>query len=344
MLASIRKVFILLVIITLLAFIGVFLYNRGRTYFNEEEETGNTAGNIFNGGLFCEQDGKIYFSNHNDNGALYVMNSDCTNIKKVISDKAVNINADENYLYYLRASDTKASIAGSLMQFNNSGLYRITHGGKNLKIISHKPGAYMTLQGNFLYYLSYDVESGLCLFRKKIDNTMEKLILDEAVIPSYIADNKLYYAGNKKDHSINALDLSSFVTGTRIEGNFACPIFREDYIYYLDLDNNYSLNRMRLDGSERTVLIDKFCSTYNITNSGKYLYYQVDDEDNSGIGRLNLETMEHELLLEGYYKQIHVTDSYVFFKDYDDSRTYVLSADGSSRLGIFDPPNLSEKK
>lgn len=342
MLASIRKVFILLVVITLLAFIGVFLYNRGRTYFNEEEEIGNTAGNIFNGGLFCEQDGKIYFSNPNDDGALYVMNSDCTNIKKVHSDKAVYINADENYLYYLRANYTRESNVGSLLQFNNSGIYRITHRGKDLKLISRNPGAYLTLQGNFLYYQNYDVESGLYLFRKKIDTTLEKLILKEAVIPSYIADNKLYYAGYEKNHDINALDLSSFVSSTRIKGSFAYPIFREDYIYYLDMDNNYSLNRMKHDGTERTVLVDEFCSTYNITNSGKYLYYQVDEEGDSGIGRLNLETMEQETLLEGNYKQIHVTDNYVFFKDFDDSRTYVLSADGSSKLGIFDPPNLSK--
>ncbi len=344
MLASIKKVLIILVIITIVAFAWVFVYSQGRTYFNEEEEVGNTAGNIFNGGLFCEQDGKIYFSNDNDDGALYVMNSNCTNIKKVHYDKAVYINADENYLYYLRANDTRENNSGSILMFNNSGMYRLDHNGNNLKIISYNPGSYLTLKGNFVYYQNYDVNSGLFLYRKKIDTTMEKLILEEAVIPSYISDNKLYYTGIKADHNINALDLSSFVSSTYIEGNFAYPIFRDDYIYYLDLDNNYSVNRMKPDGSERTVLVDQLCSTYNITNSGKYLYYQVDEEGDSGISRLNLETMEHETLLEGYYKQIHVTDNYVFFKDFDNTHTYVLSADGSSKLGTFDPPDLDEEE
>ncbi len=344
MLASIKKILILLVLITIVAFLWVFFYAQGRTYFNEEEEVGNTAGNIFNGGLFCEQDGKIYFSNDNDDGALYVMNSDCTNIKKVHYDKAVYINADENYLYYLRANDTRANNSGSILMFNNSGMYRINHNGKNLKAISYNPGSYLFLKGNFVYYQNYDVNSGLFLYRKKIDTTMEKLILNDAVIPSHVANNKLYYAGFTKNHNINALDLSSFVTSTYIEGNFAYPIFREDYIYYLDLNNNYSVNRMKPDGSERTVLVDQLCSTYNITNSGKYLYYQVDEEENSRIGRLNLVTLEHETLLEGYYKQIHVTDRYVFFKDFDNTHTYVLSADGSAKLGTFDPPNLGEEK
>lgn len=344
MLASIKKVLIILVIITIIAFAWVLIYSQGRTYFNEEEEVGNTAGNIFNGGLFCEQDGKIYFSNDNDDGALYVMNSDCTNIKKVHYDKAVYINADENYLYYLRANDTRENNSGSILMFNNSGMYRLDHNGNNLKIITYNPGSYLSLKGNFVYYQDYDVNSGLFLYRKKIDTTMEKLILEEAVIPSYVMNNKLYYAGITADHNLNALDLSSFVTSTYIEGNFAYPIFRDDYIYYLDLDNNYSVNRMKPDGSERTVLVDHLCSTYNITNSGKYLYYQVDEEGNSGIGCLNLETMEQETLLEGYYKQIHVTDNYVFFKDFDNTHTYVLSADGSSKLGTFDPPDLDEEE
>lgn len=344
MLASIKKVIIILVFITVAAFLWVFFYSLGRTYYNEEEEVGNTAGNIINGGLFSEQDGKIYFSNDNDDGALYVMNSDGTNIKKVHNDKAVYINADENYVYYLRANSTRENTSGNKLTFNNSGMYRINHNGKGLKSISRNPGSYLFLKGNFVYYQNYDVNSGLFLYREKIDNTMERLLLEDAVIPSLIMDNKLYYAGYGKDHNINVMDLSSFVASTYIEGNFAYPIFKNDYIYYLDLSNNYTLNRMRLDGSEQTVLVDQLCSTYNITNSGKYLYYQVDEEGDSKLARLNLETMEHETLKEGYYKQIHVTDKYVFFKDFDNSHTYVQSADGSLKLGTFDPPNLGKVK
>lgn len=344
MLASLKKVILILVFITVAALLWVFFYSLGRTYFNEEDEIGNTAGNVFNGGLFSEQDGKIYFSNDNDEGALYVMNSDGTNVKKVHPDKAVYINVDENYIYYLRANDTRENNSGSVLMFNNSGMYRINHNGKGLKVISSNPGSHLYLNGNFVYYQNYDVNSGLFLYRKKIDTTMEKLILQDAVIPSHVMNNKLYYAGYGKDHNINALDLSSFVASTYIEGNFAYPIFKGDYIYYLDLNNNYSVNRMRLDGSEQTVLVDEFCSTYNITNSGKYLYYQVDDEDDNRIARLNLETMEHETLLDGYYKQIHVTDNYVFFKDFDNTYTYVQTADGALNLGTFDPPNLSEEK
>jgi hypothetical protein len=97
---------------------------------------------------------------------------------------------------------------------------------------------------------------------------------------------------------------------------------------------------MNQDGSNPTLLVEERCATYNITNTGKYLYYQVDDGKKNRISRMNLETMESETLLDGNYKQIHVTDNYVFFKDYENTNTYIMSADGSSDINTFNPPNL----
>lgn len=340
MLASIKKVILFLCILSIGTIVVLFLYTNNRTYFNKEEEVGNTTGNIYNGGLFSEHGGKIYFSNDNDDGSLYVMNSNITDIRKVHHDKAAYINADDNYIYYLRANNTRDNSSGSILMFNNSGIYRINQNGKNLKSISNKPGSYLTLKGNFLYYQNYDVREGLYLYRKQIDGKLERLLLEEAVIPAAIIDNKLYYSGFTKDHNINALDLSSFTTNTMIEGNYAYPIFSGNYIYYIDLSENYTIKRMNLDGSDPVILVKERCSTYNITNSGKYLYYQVDDQENSKICRLNLDTMEVETLLDGYYKQIHVTDNHVFFKDFDNKNTYLISADGNTKLSTFDPPNL----
>lgn len=341
-LSAIKNVLLTLCIITTIAIVGVFIYSSNRTFENDENLIGNTAGNIYNGGLFSERDGKIYFSNDNDDGSLYVMNYDTSNIKKLHSDKAAYINVDENYIYYLRANNTRQNSSRSILPFNNTGIYRLNQNGKNLKLISSNPASYVTLKGNHIYYQNYNVEEGLYLYRNKIDGSLERLLLKEVAIPVGFADDRLYYTGAAKDHNINYLDLSSFTTRTFIEGNIAYPIFSGEYIYYIDQSNNYTINRMNLDGTDRLVLINERCSTYNITNSGKYLYYQVDDLDNSKICRINLSTMETQVLLEGHFKQIHVTEKYVFFKDFNNENTYIVSADGSPKLGSFNPPNLSE--
>lgn len=341
----IKRVFLTLIILTVLALGGIYLYSSGRTYLNDEDLVGNTAGNIYNGGLFCERDGRIYFSNDNDDGSLYVMssNADEGSFKKLHYDKAAYINVDENYIYYLRANNTRENSSGSLLAFNNTGIYRINQNGKKLKLICSNPGSYVTVFGNHVYYQNYDVNSGLYLYRNQTDGSLERLLLQEAVIPSALINNKLYYIGVKENHNLNGLDLLSFTSRSYIEGNFAYPIFFGEYIYYIDQSNNYSLNRMYKDGTDRVTLVDDRISTYNITNSGKYLYYQVDDMENSKICRMDLTTMETEVLMNGYFKQIHVTNSFVFFKDFNNINTYILNADGSSKLSTFNPPNLSQQ-
>jgi hypothetical protein len=344
-LSTVKKVLISLFIITVIVLVGVLGYSSGRTYLNDENLVGNTAANIFNGGLFCERDGRIYFSNDNDDGSLYVMNSnaDAESIKRLHYDKAAYINVDENYIYYLRANNTRENASGSILMFNNTGIYRIGQNGKGLKLISSNPGSHVTVFGNHVYYQNYDVNAGLFLYRNQTDGTLERLLLKEAVIPSTLIENRLYYVGVNDSHNINELNLSSFTTKSCIEGSFAYPMFFGEYIYYMDQANNYSINRMNKDGSDRIVLVKDRTSTFNITNSGKYLYYQIDDLNNSRICRMDLTTMESEVLLDGNYKQIHVTKNFVFFKDFDNSNTYIVSADGSSKLGTFNPPNLNEE-
>jgi hypothetical protein len=346
MIKSIGRFLISLLVITIIGIGGLWIYTQNKTFLNDENEVGNTAGNIYNGGLFVEQDGSIYFSNEMDQGSLYVTDSNLLNFKKVHNDKAVFINVDENYIYYVRANNTRGNNAANILMYNNTGIYRIKQNGTDLKVVSHNPGAYLTLKGNHLYYQKYDVEKGLFLHRNAIDCSEEKLLFQDAVIPASIIDNTLYFAGYSKDHNLNSLDLRSFNDKIYLEGTYLYPIFHGDYLYYINIEDNYKIYRSNIDGTNPTLLVDRRCSTYNITNSGKYLYYQVDNGKNNHIGRLNLETMEKELIMKGDFKQIHVTENYVFFKDFDDSNTYVNSADSQVNVGTFNPPNLSvtEKK
>ncbi|CRZ33827.1 uncharacterized protein DUF5050 [Herbinix hemicellulosilytica] len=338
--STIKKVLLTLFIITTLSLAGILLYSWNRTFANDENLIGNTAGNIYNGGLFCEKDGIIYFSNDKDNGSLYMMKSDATDIKKLHDDKAAYINVDENYIYYIRAVDTKSVNSGSSLPFNNTGIYRINRNGEGLKLISSKPGSYITLKGNHLYYQNYDVDRGVSLYRNQTDGSHQRLLLIEPAIPAAVINDRLYYTEADSDYSISYLDLSSFTTGTFIEGDFAYPVFFGDYIYYIDRSAG-TINRMSLNGTDRTVLVKEKCSAYNITNSGKYLYYQVNDADNSKLCRMNLETSAVEILMEGHFKQIHVTENYVFFKDMDNTNTYIIPADGKAKVSIFNPPDLN---
>ena len=80
---------IIAVLLCVLIFFGSKLFQT-ESKMNQGYINGNTAGNLYNGGSFCEYNGVIYFSNPNDNGKLYSMDSNGQNLKK-ISDKGWNL-------------------------------------------------------------------------------------------------------------------------------------------------------------------------------------------------------------------------------------------------------------
>lgn len=335
--SSVKRALIILAVLTLVIISGLYLFSQGRTYFNDDKEIGNTAGNIYNGGLFCEQGNTIYFSNSNDYGRLYSMTSYYTHINKVSNEKVVFINADGNYIYFIQAKDPTESSTKSYMPYENSGVYRINHYGKRIKAYTGKPSAYLMLRGNFLYFQNYNADAGFNLYRSKIDGTMSRILVKDKVIPTALIGNSIYYSGDTKKSNISSMNLSSYTSHIRYQGNYKYPIIFGDYIYYINKSDHNNIYRMKPNGSEPTRLVSRKCSTYNITESGKYLYYQIDESEKSKICRLNLETFISDTVKNGNYKQINVTQNYVFFQDTNDLHTYIIPADGGGNASTFNP-------
>ena len=94
---------------------------------NDISVTGNTGGNLNNQGLFCEQNGRVFFSNAYDHGCMYSMNADETDMKKMISSKVTNINADDNFVYYFMDSSSGGSGFGYVLR--TYGIYRTKQNG-----------------------------------------------------------------------------------------------------------------------------------------------------------------------------------------------------------------------
>ena len=62
----------IIIVLVAAAFILVFVIAKfsGRVIPNTEGAVGNSACNLYNGGLFCADDKRIYFSNLKDGGSL----------------------------------------------------------------------------------------------------------------------------------------------------------------------------------------------------------------------------------------------------------------------------------
>lgn len=331
----------LILIALLLATVGLVIYTylKSITYYNDDTTYGSTAGNLYNGGLFCEQDGTIYFSNFNDDGSLYSMDSNGDNIEKISDDKPRYINADDHYLYYSRINYTKEANSQTVFTLFNRGIYRINHDGSNLLRLYKDPSGLLSLYGNQIYYQHYNVESGTAFHQVDIDSKNDKKLSIDPITPASFYNGYLYYAGSTEEHYIHAMNVKTKETRIIYDANCYMPIATKDGIYYISLDDNYSICRIDFDGSNKTILVDEFCSTYNLSPDGNTLYYQVDGGSHNQLGKLDLATMASNTIMEGNFNNIHVTSNYIFFFEYNKTTPYAYQPSNGD-LRIFRSPVL----
>lgn len=319
----------------------IFLAARisSKTYYNETNVIGNTAGNLYNGGLFCEHGDRIYFSNFNDDGVLYSMDLACQYVEKLGTDKPCYINADDHYVYYSRINYTKES--QNALSFYNRGIYRMEHDGSELKMLYKDLNGLLSLFGNTIYYQHYTKEAGITFHKVSIDKKSESKISNEPIIPCSYYGDSLYYAGVSDDHYIHSLNMETNEDSIIYAGNCYMPIATEKGIYFISLEDNYALCFVDYNGENKTVLVDRFCSTYNISNDGKTIYYQLDGGNDNRICKLDVDSLVTETIIDGNYKNIHITSSYVFFRDYTETNTYAYTPT-TGELRIFNAPVISE--
>lgn len=335
-----KKIITTIVLVSILAGIILLTYFSSRTVQNEEDSIGNTAANLLNGGLFCEDDEKIYFSNPNDQGSLYVMDSDMSNYKKLCNDNSSYINATNHYIIYVRDNHTRSTAPGEFFNFNTVGIFRLDKkDGNNITQLYGKPAGLTSLYGNTVYYQHYNADEGLQFYQVDIDGSNERLITEEPIAPASFFDGMLYFNGVDEDHDIHTMNLDSNTFQTVMSGNCFNVVATNSYLYFLALDQNYGIARTSLNGSDPTIIVKERCSFFNLSPDGNYLYYQVDGGDNNRLCRMNLSTYESETLREGDYNSIHVTDHYVFFREFDSDDIYYLTT-ASGEIDRFNPPVL----
>ena len=165
-----------LIVIVASVFSVVYHY-QNKTKYNESYVNGNTAGNLYNAGLFCESNGTVFFANPDDKYRLYSMDLDGSNLAKLSEDTVMYINADSHYVYYVRNNEHN-STHFNFFSFNNNSLCRIRRDGKQLVVLDPDPCIYASLVGNYIYYLHYDKDHATTLYKVGIDGEDRQMVND----------------------------------------------------------------------------------------------------------------------------------------------------------------------
>ena len=232
------------VIVLLLIIAGILSTLKGRVPDNDISVTGNTAGNLNQHGLFCESDGRVYFANAYDNYALYSMNPDETEFIRLGNGSVSSINAAGDYLYYFM--DTSKAGEGFGYVLRTYGVFRTKKNGNNTICLVRDGAVTMQLCGNYLYYQRYNNKDFTKFYKLKTDKSENLLISDDIINPASCDNGIIYYNGQDKDHYLYALDTRTDTSSVIYEGDLWFPVYKDGYVYYMDVGNNYQLCRYSL--------------------------------------------------------------------------------------------------
>ena len=298
-------------IIVIVIAVALMSYFKDKSY--DTTWTGNSSGNIANGGVVVMDGDTLYFAT---SSYLYRVSADGTCTK--LTDYNVTSMAVYNgYIYYVNYDD-------------NQTIYRMNLETLTDECISTVPGKCINVVEGVLYYASlYGPEySGIY----KIDLTVEGSLTLERISKDW-ADNLLYY--NQRLYFINAADLLRLYS-ISLDGSdravstgsgTAAFMFYEGKLYYC---NVHGVFKCSPDGSSRVTVSDRRASALNMAEGYLYCCYLggSEDEADQEFYRIKMDGSTYEQLTKDSAARICFAGGYVYFEDvYKGYDLYRISMD-----------------
>lgn len=301
------------------------------TYFSERVTPnpagtiGNTAGNLNNGGLFCEHNGMVYFSNPKDNNSLYSMAVDETNMTKIYPGEICNILAGGDYLYFFQTTPNAATNLGNLRVTH--AFYRSNLKGKDITTMTADVIVSAQLVNDSLYMMA-STDAGPSFYKMNTDHSDQTTLANYMINPACAKDGYIYYNGTGNDHYLYALNTETDVQSELWKGNIWYPVLDGNYFYYLDVENDYRLCRYDYSQNVVEVLTNDRVECFNVGNG--YIYYQCNSLTAPALKMMRTDGSDVMVVAEGNYTAIHMTSKYVYFKAFGEETSLYHSPIGTT--------------
>lgn len=326
-----KKTYLILALILLILFASLILFALfgNRIASNSPDTVGNTAGNLNNGGYFCEADGKVYFANSYDSGSMYCMDAFEQKLTKLNNVTTGNILAGGNYLYYFRYGNAGTTGLGNVRSPKSFNRCKVD--GSYTTALTNDTIVTGQLVGDYLYLLSAGKEHPV-FYKIKTDKTNRQTLAEYTINPACAADGAIYFNGTVSDHYLYRLQTSDDVVQKVWEGNLWYPALEGDYIYYMDVENNYCICRYSLSQGTTQVLTTERTDCFNVGYG--YLYYQTNG-DSPRLMVMRTDGSQPQVVADGIFTNINMTSQYVYFQEFGNDTATFHSALGSTSYDVF---------
>jgi len=341
-----KRNIVIFLVLGLLAIImvGALVFRQYADYLNQNEESyvANTGGNINNGGYVCQVGNKVYFTNFYDNGKLYVMNEDESDMKKVCDNNISKINADDKYVYYYMDSVSSLSDMGGFVTAN-LGIYRTSIKGDKTRMLDKVTCGNIVLVGNQLYYQRYDNEDGVGLQTYDVRSKKTSRIAQEAINPACAINGKFYYAGDVKRQGIYAMDIATGMETQLSDAKAYWVDVQGNYIYFLNIDDDYKLYRFNSSTGDMEKITDDRVDCYIISNS--LIFYQKNSTTEPALIAVSLDGTNPVTLAEGNYCGFGLTSNAFYFREFGmEVPMYKVPLNGALQVQKFDAAQAAALK
>lgn len=338
---KIKKILTAIITIAILLLIGggigYYVYSH-RFVYNEEGVTGNTTGNLYNGGMFCVYEDYVYFANPDDNGKLYRMKEDGSELKRMGTDSVSYINIYNGYAYYV-----KDNMIGDITFVSKdlvNGISRLKLGEGKSTSIHQGISSALLLCGNDLYFRAYNEDTGAYYMRKaNIDGKTDKEFSEEAYLMLDCDGEKIYFANVSGNHNLMYYNWKTEKESQCYAGNIYMPDCEGQYVYYIDLDNAHKLTRLNMRGLEKEVICDDYVINYNLNPDSGVIYYQAENTtEEHMLCSVSPDGSGRKVIMSGDYANINFTDDYVYcYKIINGEHILYRGKIGSDTLREFHP-------
>ncbi|MBR6381415.1 MAG: DUF5050 domain-containing protein [Lachnospiraceae bacterium] len=282
---------------------------------NPPGTVGNTPGNLYNGGVLCQNDTLVFFSNPYDGGALYRMNADESDCHKISTSVPSNLLSAGNYLYFFQTGSAGGTGLGGVVNTHTFNRMH-TDGSKAMTLLEDKV-VIGQLVGDWLYLEGTGRDKGIYFFKVSTNGASKdgkgRVDLGKfAIEPVSVVGNTIYYSSSS-DHGLYTLNTASDASRLLIDGNFWNPIVEGDYVYYMDLDNDYQLRRYSLSQGTVEILTTERVESYNVGYG--YIYYQTMGDD-PHLVCMYTDGSNKQIVAGGVYNSVSLSSRFVYFRDY----------------------------